>query len=48
VSEAIAKLGLLRFKGPTPDAFTFRQAFQPTDAAQPAQPFAFDDECPDT
>jgi hypothetical protein len=35
VSEAIAKLGLLRFKGPT-------------DAAQPAQPYAFDDECPDT
>src|SRR6185503_9632823 len=48
VSEAIAKLDLLRAKGPTRDAFTFRRAFLPPDAPQPGAPFEFGDECPAT
>jgi hypothetical protein len=48
VSEAIAKLELLRAKGPTKDAFTFRRAFPPPDAAQPSAPFELGDECPAT
>jgi hypothetical protein len=45
-SEAIAKLELLRAKGPTQDAFTFRNAFSAPDALQPGKPFAFGAECP--
>ncbi len=37
VAEAIAKLGALRAKGPTPDAFTFRQPF-PAPAARAYSP----------
>jgi hypothetical protein len=48
VSEALAKLELLRAKGPTEAAFTFRRAFPPPDAAQPSTPFEFGDECPAT
>ena len=48
VHEAIARLELLRAKGPTSEAFTFRNAFLPPDAAQPGAPFAFGDECPAT
>jgi hypothetical protein len=48
VSEAIARLELLRAKGPTEDAFTFRHAFLPPDAARPGAPFELDDECPAT
>jgi Domain of unknown function (DUF3291) len=46
VSEAIARLGLLRSYGPTPEAFTYREAFPPPDLVnnQPAATFA--DECP--
>lgn len=47
-SEAIAKLELLRAHGPTRDAFTFRSAFPPPDAAQPDAPFSFGDQCPAT
>lgn len=36
VREAVARLGLLRANGPTPDAFTFRTAFPPPGAAGPA------------
>jgi len=46
VQEAIAKLELLRAKGPTEQAFTFKRAFAAPDAARPSQPFAFGDECP--
>jgi hypothetical protein len=46
ISEASAKLTALRQKGPTPEAFTFRRAFGPPDAAQPGTPFAFGDVCP--
>ncbi|HKE40660.1 MAG TPA: DUF3291 domain-containing protein [Casimicrobiaceae bacterium] len=48
VSEASAKLELLRAKGPTKDAFTFRHAFLAPDAVQPGAPFEFGDECPAT
>jgi hypothetical protein len=48
VAEAIAKLEVLRARGPTPDAFTFRQAFPPPDAAQAQPPAAFGGECPAT
>jgi hypothetical protein len=46
VTEAIAKLEVLRSKGPSPEAFTFRQAFPPPDAAQSQLPATFGDECP--
>ena len=48
IAEAIVKLELLRAKGSTSEAFTFRQAFPPPDAP-PAQPaIQFDDACPAT
>ena len=47
VAEAITRLDLLRAKGPTHDAFTFRHAFPPPDAEQ-TKPFGFGDECPAT
>lgn len=46
VAEAIARLELLRAKGPTAEAFTFRKAFAPPDAAQPQAPASFSAECP--
>jgi hypothetical protein len=46
INEALAKLALLRQKGSTPEAFTFRQAFGPPDAVQPGAPFGFGDACP--
>lgn len=48
VTEAIERLQLLRAKGPTEEAFTFRSAFLPPDAPRPGAPFAFGDECPAT
>ena len=48
VSEAIARLKFLRLHGPTPKAFTFRQAFVPPDVPQPDAPFGFGNECPAT
>jgi hypothetical protein len=48
IGEASVKLALLREKGPTAEAFTFRQAFGPPDATQPGNPFAFGDACPAT
>jgi hypothetical protein len=48
IAEASGKLALLRQKGSTPEAFTFRQAFLAPDAEQPRAPFAFGDECPAT
>jgi len=46
IHEAIARLDLLRAKGPTPEAFTFRQAFLSPDAQPSFKPFALGDECP--
>jgi hypothetical protein len=48
VNEALAKLALVREKGSTPEAFTFRQPFGPPDAMQPRAPFQFGDACPAT
>jgi hypothetical protein len=46
VVQAIERLRLLRAHGPSADAFTFRQAFPPPDAA--GQSLSFGDECPAT
>ena len=46
IHEAIAKLKLLKSKGATADAFTFRLAFPPPDTAQSLNQFTFSDECP--
>jgi len=48
IAEAVAKLEALRSKGPTPEAFTFRQAFPPPDALGAVPPETFGDECPAT
>ncbi len=48
VEEAKAKLEILRTKGPTAEAFTFRQAFPPPDAEQARPAVSFGDECPAT
>jgi hypothetical protein len=45
VEEAKARLETLRSKGPTAQAFTFRQAYPPPDAPQ-SSPAGFGDECP--
>jgi len=45
IEEAKARLEKLRREGPTPEAFTFRQAFPPPDAPQ-AQPASYGDACP--
>jgi heme-degrading monooxygenase HmoA len=46
VQEAIARLELLRTKGPTPEAFTFRQTFAPPDASQGDRWPGFGEQCP--
>ena len=46
IPEAIAKLELLRSKGPTAVAFNFRNAFPPPDAASTVMPPTFGDTCP--
>ena len=48
VTEAIAKLEVLRTQGPTAQAFTFRHAFPRPDAVQSEPPVSFGDECPAT
>jgi Domain of unknown function (DUF3291) len=48
IPEAIAKLEALRSKGPSPQAFTFRQTFPPPDAPASEQPGTFGEECPAT
>ena len=48
IAEAIGKLEILRAKGPTAEAFSFRQAFLPPDAAQTQSPITFGDQCPAT
>jgi hypothetical protein len=46
VEEAIARLELLRRKGPHAEAFTFRETYPPPDARASEQPVSFEDECP--
>jgi hypothetical protein len=48
IAEAIARLEMLRREGPTPAAFSFRQAFPPPDAPRAPAPIEFGDECPST
>jgi len=48
VSEAIARLETLQQRGPSEQAFTFRQAYLPPDAPQAPKPFDIGDECPAT
>jgi heme-degrading monooxygenase HmoA len=48
VEEGKAKLEKLRSKGPTAEAFTFRQAFPPPDAGKAQSPVSFGDKCPAT
>ncbi len=48
VDEALARLELLRTKGPTAEAFTFRQAFPAPDADRAAVPARLIDSCPTT
>lgn len=48
IEEAVARLEMLRAKGATPEAFTFRQTFPPPDAPLTEQPVGFDDTCPAT
>jgi hypothetical protein len=46
VAEAAARLAQLRRQGPSPEAFTFAEAFAAPDAAQPGEKFSFNDACP--
>jgi Domain of unknown function (DUF3291) len=46
IADALQKLALLRERGATPDAFTFRHAFRAPDAALARTPFTFGDQCP--
>ena len=48
IEEAKTRLEMLRSKGPTAEAFTFRQAFPPPDAGKAQSPVTFGDECPAT
>ncbi len=48
IDEALARLALLRNKGATAEAFTFRQAFDAPDALAPRAPVEFGDPCPAT
>jgi hypothetical protein len=45
-AEAVAKLEHLRQHGPSPEAFTFGDAFAAPDATQPGARFSFKDACP--
>ena len=46
IEEALAKLELLRAKGSTSEAFTFRHAFPAPDTVPSPAPVRFSDECP--
>jgi hypothetical protein len=48
IEEAVARLTLLRERGPTAQAFTFRQTFPPPDSPASEQPGGFADTCPAT
>jgi hypothetical protein len=45
-AEAVARLEHLRQHGPTPEAFTFGEAFSAPDAAAANAPFSLKDGCP--
>jgi hypothetical protein len=48
LAEALARLETLRQNGPTPEAFTFRQAYPAPDSAEASSPFGFGSACPAT
>ena len=48
IAEAMARLQMLRERGTGPEAFTFREAWPPPDAAPSAPRVEFGDECPST
>lgn len=48
ITEAIARLELLRARGPTSEAFTFPHSFPPPGAAQDESPVVLGDSCPAT
>lgn len=48
IEEAMERLTLLRTRGATPEAFTFRQTFPAPDAPATEQSQDFEDECPAT
>jgi hypothetical protein len=48
IEEAMERLTLLRARGASPEAFTFRQTFPPPDAPATEEPEGFEDECPAT
>jgi hypothetical protein len=48
IAEAIARLEVLRAKGPTAEAFTFRQPFPSPDSVPIESPTAFGGRCPAT
>jgi hypothetical protein len=48
ITEAIARLDLLRAKGPSSESFTFRRSFPPPGAAQDESPVVLGDSCPAT
>lgn len=48
IAEAMARLELLRGRGSSPEAFTFREAWPPPDEAPADAGADFGDECPST
>jgi hypothetical protein len=46
VAEAAARLAHLRAHGPTPESFTFAEAYSPPDAQEGGAPFSIRDSCP--
>jgi hypothetical protein len=46
VAEAIERLTRLRERGPSPEAFTFGEAYSAPDAQQAGEKFSFNDTCP--
>ena len=46
MAEALVRLELLREKGPTPEAFTFRHPFPAPDVMRDQAEAPFEDECP--
>jgi hypothetical protein len=46
IAEAVARLEHLRQHGPSPEGFTFGDAYAAPDATQPGAPFSFKDACP--
>jgi len=46
VAEAVARLKLLRERGPTAEAFTFGEAYAALDSSTASERFSSNDTCP--